>query len=176
MTNEFGENDRPKAQKSVGVTRRGFLKATAATAGTAVLGGSLSGCARGKGRNRRCGVCRGNHCDGSVPKQLLGRLLAQPPCARRENLRVSPYKYPEPEFNRICSKGFTHMFRTYSAERVKYPMRRVEGTERGAGEWERISWEEAISEIAAKIKEAQQQYGETSLLHVRLGLGQLRHH
>ena len=29
-------------------------------------------------------------------------------------------------------------------------MKRVEGTERGAGEWERISWEEAIDLIHEK--------------------------
>ena len=42
-------------------------------------------------------------------------------------------------------------------------MRRVEGTERGAGEWERISWDEALQEIADNIEDTQKQYGEGAL-------------
>lgn len=53
-----------------------------------------------------------------------------------------------PEFDRICPKGLVQPARVYSAERLQYPMRRV--GERGSGEFERISWDEAIAEIAEK--------------------------
>ncbi|MEF9877209.1 MAG: molybdopterin-dependent oxidoreductase, partial [Gordonibacter sp.] len=62
-----------------------------------------------------------------------------------------------------CLRGLSMHERTYSDARVKYPLKRVEGTERGAGEWERISWEEAIGEIAGKIKDIQQTYGEKAM-------------
>ena len=55
-----------------------------------------------------------------------------------------------PEFDRICPKGLVQPARVYSAERLQYPMRRV--GERGSGEFERISWDEAIAEIAEKWK------------------------
>ena len=35
--------------------------------------------------------------------------------------------------------------------RVMHPMKRKEGTERGAGEWEEITWDEAIDLIAEKL-------------------------
>lgn len=51
-----------------------------------------------------------------------------------------------PEVNRICLRGLSHPYRIYDPERIKYPLRRV--GERGSGEWERISWDEAAEEIA----------------------------
>ena len=51
----------------------------------------------------------------------------------------------------------------YDPDRLQYPLRRKEGTERGAGEWERVSWDEAISDIASKMKEVQEKYGNQAL-------------
>ena len=55
--------------------------------------------------------------------------------------------------------GLTLPERTYANNRLKYPLKRKEGTERGAGEWERITWEEAIDEVCTKWKNLQAQYG-----------------
>ena len=44
-------------------------------------------------------------------------------------------------------------------DRLKYPMKRVEGTKRGDGEYERISWEEAIDIIAENFQRVNEQYG-----------------
>ncbi len=55
---------------------------------------------------------------------------------------------PDPQYNRICMKGLSHPYRIYSDERLKYPLRRA--GERGSDEWERISWDEALDEIAEK--------------------------
>ena len=66
-------------------------------------------------------------------------------------------KYPSinakiPDFNpRGCNKGVQHSQIMYEKDRILYPMRRV--GERGAGEWERISWDEAATEVATKIWE-----------------------
>lgn len=60
---------------------------------------------------------------------------------------------------RTCLKGRSRIQRTYSDARVQYPMRRVEGTPRGGGEWERITWDEAVDEIAAKWKQVEEDYG-----------------
>ena len=52
-----------------------------------------------------------------------------------------------PDFNpRGCQKGACYSARMYDAARVKYPMKRV--GERGSGQWQRISWDQALSEIA----------------------------
>jgi DMSO reductase family type II enzyme molybdopterin subunit len=55
-----------------------------------------------------------------------------------------------PDFNpRGCQKGACYSDLMYDATRIKYPLRRV--GERGSGRWERISWDEALKEIADKI-------------------------
>lgn len=65
-------------------------------------------------------------------------------------VRFTAADFPDPQYNRICSKGISSVARVYSANRILYPMRRIEGTERGTDEFERISWDDAIAEIAEK--------------------------
>jgi len=50
---------------------------------------------------------------------------------------------------RGCQKGIRHSKYMYGKQRVLYPMKRV--GERGEGKWERITWDQAISEIADKV-------------------------
>lgn len=76
-------------------------------------------------------------------------------------VRTSMAPMPNPEYNRICIKGLTHVQRIYDPDRLKYPMKRV--GERGAGEWERISWDEAATMITDKWKELQSTYGPRSV-------------
>ena len=52
---------------------------------------------------------------------------------------------------RGCQKGVRHSKYMYGKQRVLYPMKRV--GERGAGKWQRVSWEQAIGEIADKFIE-----------------------
>lgn len=55
-----------------------------------------------------------------------------------------------PDFNpRGCPMGCIYSSVMYDPTRVKYPMKRV--GERGAGKWERISWDQALTEIADKL-------------------------
>ena len=52
----------------------------------------------------------------------------------------------------LCTKVAKYLDRTYSKDRVLYPLRRVGAKGPGAGRLERISWDEALDEIAAKFK------------------------
>lgn len=45
----------------------------------------------------------------------------------------------------------------YAPDRLQYPMKRV--GEKGGGEWERISWDEALTTIADKFNEIKKEYG-----------------
>ncbi len=65
----------------------------------------------------------------------------------------------------ICSKGQAGPQIAHDPRRLLYPVRRV--GERGAGQWERVSWDEAISELAAKIKEALAEDGPRSVAFMR---------
>ena len=57
----------------------------------------------------------------------------------------------------ICAKGMAGIQALYHPNRNKYPMRRVGA--RGGNDWERISWDEAITEVATKINEFSDKYG-----------------
>ena len=60
----------------------------------------------------------------------------------------------------LCPKGNSAMAIMYSPTRLQYPMRRV--GEKGEGKFERITWDEALDEIAAKLLEQKEQYGAKS--------------
>ncbi len=51
----------------------------------------------------------------------------------------------------LCTKVNRYLERTYSSQRVLYPMKRA--GEKGRGIFERISWDEALDTIAARFKE-----------------------
>jgi anaerobic selenocysteine-containing dehydrogenase len=53
---------------------------------------------------------------------------------------------------RNCAKGPATHNQVYDPERILYPLKRV--GKRGEGKWERISWEQALSEIAEKMRES----------------------
>lgn len=62
----------------------------------------------------------------------------------------------------MCAKGLSQLQALYNPNRVKYPMRRA--GERGENKWERISWDEALTEIAENIVSYAEQYGPESLI------------
>ena len=63
---------------------------------------------------------------------------------------------------KICPKGVMNSKIPYAENRPLYPMKRK--GERGSGEWERISWDQAITEITDKMKELMDEYGPHSIL------------
>ena len=55
-----------------------------------------------------------------------------------------------PDFNpRGCQKGACYSALMYSPSRLKYPLKRV--GPRGSGRWQKITWEEALTEIADQV-------------------------
>ena len=52
----------------------------------------------------------------------------------------------------LCTKVAKYLERTYSKDRVLHPLRRVGAKGPGQGRLERISWDEALDEIAARFK------------------------
>ena len=60
----------------------------------------------------------------------------------------------------VCRKGMNIANHQHNADRLKYPLKRVGNT------FERISWEQAIDEIGAKLKEIVEQYGPRSFAYM----------
>lgn len=73
---------------------------------------------------------------------------------------------------RSCVRGRTNRQRIYNETRVQKPLKRVEGTKRGEGKYEEISWDEAIELIATTMKEIKDQYGNDAF-YIQYGTGQL---
>ncbi|MCB1756504.1 MAG: molybdopterin-dependent oxidoreductase [Gammaproteobacteria bacterium] len=67
----------------------------------------------------------------------------------------------EPQL-RACLRGRSYRSRLYSAERLLYPMIRV--GERGEGKFKRVSWDEALSFVADKMKHIKATYGPQAIL------------
>ncbi len=80
-----------------------------------------------------------------------------------ENRRLTHLEgNPEsPTWGTMCAKGLSGVQETYNPNRIMHPLKRKE--ERGGGEWERISWEEALGTIAEKMKETIAQNGASSV-------------
>ena len=71
----------------------------------------------------------------------------------------------------LCGKVAKYLDRVYSPERLLYPMRRRAGVAKGplpkgreAEAFERISWDEALGEIAVRLKEIAEEFGPESVL------------
>ncbi len=97
-------------------------------------------------------------CPGHCPANSCG-ILAHVKQGRVTKLE--PADFPEPEFKRICLKGLSYTELLYHPDRLQYPLRRV--GERGEGKWERVSWDEALDIVAAKLKEVADKYGSKSV-------------
>jgi anaerobic selenocysteine-containing dehydrogenase len=82
---------------------------------------------------------------------------------------VGVYGDPDHPITRgtICRKVMEYPTRIYSPERVPYPMKRV--GPKGAARFERISWDEAISTVAARFTELSERYGPESILRFCYG-------
>src|SRR3989442_15739118 len=70
----------------------------------------------------------------------------------------------------LCAKVAKYLDRVYSEDRVLYPMRRV-GPKGIAGEgaratkaFERITWDEALDEIASRLKSIATEFGSERIL------------
>ncbi len=65
----------------------------------------------------------------------------------------------------ICSKGQAGPQIAHDPRRLMYPVRRV--GERGSGKWERVSWDDALAELASKMREAIERQGPRSVGFIR---------
>jgi anaerobic dimethyl sulfoxide reductase subunit A len=83
-----------------------------------------------------------------------------------------------------CVRGFGAAERVHHPDRLLHPLRRV--GPRGAGGWERISWDEALDTVAGELRRVRDTHGpaaildasrsgSTSVLHSRASVGRLLH-
>lgn len=78
-------------------------------------------------------------------------------------VRTEPAEYTGAEANEgyICQKGVMSCRQPYNEKRLTHPLKRV--GERGEGKWEKVSWDQALDEIAEKLLDLREQYGPETL-------------
>ncbi len=92
---------------------------------------------------------------------------------REEQTARSGASSPDyPDFNpQGCQKGCGFHQLLASGERVRFPLKRV--GERGEGKWKRISWDDALAEVADSILDAHASHGPASFVfdapHIHAG-------
>ncbi len=61
----------------------------------------------------------------------------------------------------LCERGRLMLDHIYHPDRLNHPLKRVGA--RGEGRWERISWEQALDEVAEKLARLRDEYGPETL-------------
>ena len=141
------------------LSRRGFLKAAAATGAAGSAGASLTGIAASAAQaepaaSETLGFTYHNeHC--------LCNCMLQ--CTVRDGrlAMIQPRENEDKRFQNVCLKGISEVQNIYGDARIQRPMKRV--GERGSGEFEAISWDEAFQMIAENFKAIQDKYGKEAL-------------
>jgi anaerobic selenocysteine-containing dehydrogenase len=106
-------------------------------------------------------VCRSCHGGCGVLLHVRDGVLL-----KVEGDRSSPLNH-----GRLCPIGTVTTDLVYHPDRLKYPLRRK--GKRQSGEWERISWDDALDEISQRLLAIRDQYGPEA---IALGTGTGRHH
>ena len=144
----------------INVSRRTFLKGTAAVAGAALAGGAYEivhpeGAVAEEApievKNTYCDMC--NH----VPKCGIAASVKDGKVVRVE----ARDKYPA---DPICAKGISSLQELYDPHRITYPMVRTNPKGTGAPEWEPISWDDAYARIASELNRIKEESGPEAVL------------
>lgn len=77
-------------------------------------------------------------------------------------IKPDPERYPYNEgIVNGCRRFHSNVEFLYHPERINYPLKRK--GERGSGQWQQISWEDALDEIAERLLELKAQFGGETL-------------
>lgn len=110
-------------------------------------------------------VTWGTHTNACVPNGCSFRVYTKNGIVWREEQSMrNPASNPDyPDYNPLgCQKGCSFHANLYSEERVTHPMKRA--GPRGSGKWQRISWDDALTEIAESIVDGIEEFGPDSFI------------
>lgn len=119
-------------------------------------------------------VTWGSHTNQCAPGGCSFRVYAKNGVIWREEQSARSYAANSdyPDYNpQGCQKGCGFHNTLTTPERVRYPLKRV--GERGAGKWQRITWDEALTDVADAILDAHEDHGTESVIvdapHIHCG-------
>ena len=159
-----------KALTDTVLSRRSFLKWSAALGGTAALAGGVkyglkaaeAAAQAAETEGKWVSVACWHNCGGRCLNTALvkdGVVISQ----KTDDTHPDSPDYPQ---QRGCARGRSQRHQVFGADRLKYPMKRKNWEPgggkkelRGQDEWVRISWEEALDIVASEIKRIKENYG-----------------
>ncbi|MBP6472518.1 MAG: molybdopterin-dependent oxidoreductase [Chloroflexi bacterium] len=165
--NQNGNNQQPEQPTACGLSRRDFLKMTAATGGAAAILGSMGGFARLLAQtegadtialhdpaNQIYTVCLQCNTGCGIKVKLLDGVAAKidgNPYSPWTLWPHLPYETPVSEMGGVegglCPKGQSGLQSAYDPYRIVSVLKRKPGTKRGEGQWETIAFDKAIEEV-----------------------------
>jgi anaerobic selenocysteine-containing dehydrogenase len=135
-------------------SRRDFLKLGAASKAIALAGGATLSTAKelpltgGKDFSPRTGAER-----NAVPSACWQCVSRCPMIGYTEDgrlVKISGQPNSIRTEGKLCAKGNAGINQVYDPDRILYPLKRV--GKRGEGKWKRVSWDEALTELAGRLK------------------------
>lgn len=150
------------------MNRRHFLKMSTATA--VAMAASTAGLPGGKGlfRTARAGTLpvapqgsMGARETTSVCEMCFWRCPIVGKVREGKLIKIEGNSRSPVNGRRVCARGNSGVQLLYDPDRIKYPMKRVGA--RGKGKWARISWDEALDEIAHNMDKVRKKYGPHAL-------------
>lgn len=165
--NRNGNNQQPEQPTACGLSRRDFLKMSAATGGAAAILGGMGGFARLLAQtegadaiplhnpaNQIYTVCLQCNTGCGIKVKLLDGVAAKidgNPYSPWTLWPHLPYETPVSEMGGVegalCPKGQSGLQSAYDPYRIVSVLKRKPGTKRGAGQWETIAFDKAIEEV-----------------------------
>jgi thiosulfate reductase/polysulfide reductase chain A len=153
------------------VSRRKFLKISAATFGTAAVitgaGSTLMKTSLKASEKAEKGIKKiPTYCDicfwkcGAVAYVRDGKLW-----------KIEGNPQDDLSKGRLCTRGTGGVGFHYASERLQQPLIRQKGAKRGEDKWVVVTWDEAMTYIADKMKEIGKKYGPESIALFSHGQG-----
>lgn len=148
-------------QKRFALGRRTFLKVAGAAGGAAALmgAGALDFGLKSSTAKAASDSPITEAMSSCTPECLHCSLIAEIQDGKIINIKGNPKHNTQP-----CLRGRSRVQMMYAEDRVRYPLKNV--GEKGKPKFERISWDEALTTIAAKLKQTKEQYGPKGFLYV----------
>ncbi|GAA0571348.1 molybdopterin-dependent oxidoreductase [Halomonas salifodinae] len=149
----------PEAGAGLGISRRQFLKRSGATTGGLAAAGLM-----GAPMMRRVDAAeRTPYSDAPIETRRTICSHCSVGCGVYAEVQEGVWTGQEPAFDHPisrgahCAKGASLRQHGHSTRRLKYPMKLVDG------EWQRLSWEEAIDEIGDRVLALTEEHGPDSI-------------
>ena len=167
-----------KALTDIALTRRSFLKWSAALGGSAVLAGGVNYGLKAAAVTAAVGeatwvpsACWHN-CGGRclLTVEVVDGVIQR---VKTDDTHEDTPDFPQ---QRGCVRGRSQRMQVLAADRLKYPMKRKNWSPgggqkelRGKDEWVRISWDEALDILSSETKRIVKNYGNESIYSVTQG-------